>query len=813
MKAFTKIRLFLLLVIFIVSVLSFSIAKKPLKGIENADKSVVITHVTNPAMPGKLSVIVGDGWNISAPIVKIMKLENTPLRSPSKEMLPVFMEGKSKTLRIVKNNDETLICDLPDDKFSAFAVVAKGKEGWSEPVVVNVARVQWLSREKASAGDTVRIFGRNLVNLDFYPVAAGYEQSEGYGSYLSKIVTQVMIELPNGDYQACKVTKNSAYDASFVIPLSLTIGQYKVYAHNGLGGKYGWSDPLALTVEKPKTWPARVFNVKDYGAVGAAVENEDGWNDDAPAIQKALDAAEANGGGVVYFPAGNYYVSKTLSIPQYTTVRGESRERCWVWFPDAIDHGKKDDYETARKVEVGIRGISDFTLENLSIHSVYTNVLVGAPLAHDNAQTYKAINLDKRADNVSIKNCYLVHEPYYQYHYRKQDSLLTQSSQLDESWGMKATVALHGDNINITNSRIRGGGMCITLISCQYTNVARNELIIGRAANAVATREFGYPELPRPQKMILEDNVMWVASPVHHSGFWCHATSADFFIARNSLQLTWGCDSEGLLWHGWGPEQAYEVASATENTITVKDVDKVKALGWECIIVRGKGLGQKRIIKEINGNELVLDNPWKIIPAEGTRIALLYYHVHEGHIIIQNKLSDTGAGIFGWGCTYDWVVDGNSMTRGGGVMFDECAYSNDRPWSGNFFNQILHNRVDQGRYNNQITGRVWTIGYTGTGYCREFNRGVIGNLGHIYRGNLSTNDAAISFWDRVSDNTLHNYKGPLVDVGMVVEDNWFKDCNLGISVGDGVSGVIRGNNFNNVETKIRKSERAEMIQE
>ena len=111
MKAFTKIRLFLLLVIFIVSVLSFSIAKKPLKGIENADKSVVITHVTNPAMPGKLSVIVGDGWNISAPIVKIMKLENTPLRSPSKEMLPVFMEGKSKTLRIVKNNDETLICD------------------------------------------------------------------------------------------------------------------------------------------------------------------------------------------------------------------------------------------------------------------------------------------------------------------------------------------------------------------------------------------------------------------------------------------------------------------------------------------------------------------------------------------------------------------------------------------------------------------------------------------------------------------------------------------------------------------------------
>lgn len=43
--------------------------------------------------------------------------------------------------------------------------------------------------------------------------------------------------------------------------------------------------------------PPYLFDVTTYGAQG------DGTTDDAPAIQKAIDAAAANGGGVVYFPA------------------------------------------------------------------------------------------------------------------------------------------------------------------------------------------------------------------------------------------------------------------------------------------------------------------------------------------------------------------------------------------------------------------------------------------------------------------------------------------------------------------------------
>src|SRR5579862_4986333 len=49
-------------------------------------------------------------------------------------------------------------------------------------------------------------------------------------------------------------------------------------------------------------WPAEktVFNVRDYGAAG------DGTNLDSPAINQAIQAASAAGGGTVYVPAGTY---------------------------------------------------------------------------------------------------------------------------------------------------------------------------------------------------------------------------------------------------------------------------------------------------------------------------------------------------------------------------------------------------------------------------------------------------------------------------------------------------------------------------
>jgi hypothetical protein len=63
-----------------------------------------------------------------------------------------------------------------------------------------------------------------------------------------------------------------------------------------------WSD--GVSVGGSSIW----FNVKDHGVVG------DGTADDATAIQDAIDACLAAGGGTVYFPPGSYKTTSQLLI-------------------------------------------------------------------------------------------------------------------------------------------------------------------------------------------------------------------------------------------------------------------------------------------------------------------------------------------------------------------------------------------------------------------------------------------------------------------------------------------------------------------
>lgn len=370
-----------------------------------------------------------------------------------------------------------------------YAVASLSGEGWGKPMVVNRATLQWLSKEYASPGDTVRAFGRNLVNLDLYPENKNGEKPRSFGRYLSEISASVLLKKPGGNFISCQVIKNSAYDVHFTLPDHLSKGTYKVFVHNGLGGRHGWSEGVDLSVVKEENWPDKVFDVKACGAQGMP-KNQTQWYDDTAAIQKALDAAKTNGGGVVYFPAGNYYVTSTLVIPKKTILRGEKRERCWIWFPDGIDHGTYDDYVTPKEVKAGLQGMSDFTIEELSIHSVFTKVLIAAPLSKDDIEQYTQLD-NTRAKNVTIRNCYVAQEPTYRYHYRKKDKFLQNSSMLDESWGMMATIALRGDNIAVTDNWIRGGSMGISYLACRYSIVARNEIYIGEQWECVVIKGKG----------------------------------------------------------------------------------------------------------------------------------------------------------------------------------------------------------------------------------------------------------------------------------------------------------------------------------
>lgn len=488
-------------------------------------------------------------------------------------------------------------------------------------------------------------------------------------------------------------------------------------------------------------------------------------------------------------------------------MKGQSRKRSWIWFPDGIDHGSKAQV-LGMHGKVGIKGISDFGIQDLSIHGVYNSLLIAAPLSRDDAKTYEQLDA-ARAENVFVHNCYVFLDPIYRRgEIRGHDGTL---ASLIGDWVLMSAMAFRGDDISVADCDIRGPGACIGLMGCRYTQIARNRLYQGYG-NPIAARGDGYPGQPLIGKCIFEDNTMIPTTTAHATAFWCHATSEFFYLARNHIQLLWVGDNEALLWHSSGAQYICKVARAEGTRLVLQDNNPGARKSWECVIIKGKGLGQRRIITDHSQNAVAVDKPWIIEPDASSLVALLRYPCHRRHIIVDNEITDAGAGVYAWGDSYDWIADGNKMTRAGGVLFDLLSVASwtNRQWGGNYFNQVLNNSVDEGRFVGNYVHQNWTLGYSGTVYFRETLKGGTGNLGHIYRGNLHTNDSSLAFWVRVHDKS-ENYQGPLVDVGMIVEENRFQDCMYGVSLGNAVSGVLKNNCFKNVETPFKTKDNGDLI--
>lgn len=88
--------------------------------------------------------------------------------------------------------------------------------------------------------------------------------------------------------------------------------------------------------------PLADFNVRDFGATG------NGSSNDTPAIQRAIDAASAAGGGTVLFPSGTYQSRNTIHLRSNitmqlnagATIRGASNDDY-----DEAEDNPNDDYQ------------------------------------------------------------------------------------------------------------------------------------------------------------------------------------------------------------------------------------------------------------------------------------------------------------------------------------------------------------------------------------------------------------------------------------------------------------------------------------
>ncbi len=108
------------------------------------------------------------------------------------------------------------------------------------------------------------------------------------------------------------------------------------------------ASPLAHAAEAMKTQkssvaPLAIFNVREFGAVG------DGQTRDTAALQGAIDACSAAGGGLVYFPAGRF-LSGTISLKDNVTLH-LSPSAVLLGSPEAGDYVAKP--FPARDLDIG----------------------------------------------------------------------------------------------------------------------------------------------------------------------------------------------------------------------------------------------------------------------------------------------------------------------------------------------------------------------------------------------------------------------------------------------------------------------------
>ena len=194
--------------------------------------------------------------------------------------------------------------------------------GFSKPLMFNVAKPFWISESKATPGALVYVFGFGLrPKYASITVAMKGEQKA--------IFARSIVE------PRSQRTKDERL-VYFEIPQETQPGRYSVHVHNSNGGPWGWQkagDLEVVAVSKPK----RVFDVRRFGAQG------DGLANDRVAIGQAVESARKAGGGVVFFPPGTYLTDETISIPSDVTLRGANRQSC-------ILQGFGDPLQTSRLV-------------------------------------------------------------------------------------------------------------------------------------------------------------------------------------------------------------------------------------------------------------------------------------------------------------------------------------------------------------------------------------------------------------------------------------------------------------------------------
>lgn len=637
---------------------------------------------------------------------------------------------------------------------------------------INQARGDCFDSPDVYAGARVALKGRDLLLPGKTPVVRFVSQTNGAS----------VLATPIAD-------GSDRFKLNITVPATLVAGtKYKVYVSNGYGGNVGETQVIdetgdssyGLTALAPTTdvfglgvaWHANftrvmagnIYNAKTDSrlAVDSKVAG-DGATNDLPRIMKILNKASADGGGVVYLPAGTYLCEGGgfvgLDMPPNVILRGAGKGVTILKYGSGSSISKFVYFDSGKRNS----GICDLSIENQDTSGSFGSGLIGG-------------------QNVFLKNV----------------SWKMQKGEWLEYLNVKKVLILNCDFFQGANALIHGP---TTTTNCEYVTIKGSKFTF--VTGGINTTE--------SSKCFIEDNELTrdialgkIEGSILHLMINEFTTSA--YIANNRFRLANGPiprdangipitnDGESIIAEGGGGAlldvDHGQVSSATATTLS--DTNKNWSTSFErqpvIAIIKGRGSGQVTKIRSRTATTLTLATAWKIVPDNTSSYSIFNFGL-ENVAYVNNDIRDQQRGITLYHCAMHHIdIVGNRLINAGAI--DITTIQNIRPDGVRHFTpvyniEVINNYVDgeNDPYNGvsigiqaiqHITAQSWGTVSTNLRITHNTLVGAIPNKNVIQDESFPTGYHAYTVFHSGGTNYQDEWV-PMI-LGTIVADNTAKNC-------------------------------------
>ncbi len=614
----------------------------------------VVIWASDPVRPGETVVVRGDAFGRKA------KVE-----------VSISGQGEWKQADVLQQTERTLKFVLPTTMPAGVVSFRIGVDRtFSEVRKLNAPQVWWIQGdqvESATPGGWIRLFG---LNLGLKKGAKVILRNDGISVPLR------LIAVDDFNFQA-------------EVPTGVSPGRYKVEFQNGESADVGQIELVNTLGQKTKD-----YRVTDFGAVPGqpdAIQYYTGMKaadqvDSTASIQKALNAAGKDGGGIVYFPRGIYVLSKGLEVPTGVILRGAGRgQTALSWVDDQLPREKEDivklmwgsllfkpipDPKNSPHPYL-IRGPGHFGVEDLAIYAVNhrAGILSDFPDTAAGAGHVKIHRVLMRLNR-------FINVQRTGRHYADAEEAFLRRWNDEPRGGANSQGAIHlsGPNLEVVDCDIYSS-MSAMIFNGASGVIARNRIGgTGRSWTVMGRKT---------QKLIFEENLcldggiclLNVHTTASYEGKLGEVSnfSREIYCARNSIEDCYVLDRDGGfvsdfhsplgIYTGWAK---YSEGTKTILASSMQGEDlSAKWAGAMVSVLDGKGAGQVRFMKSLETDRVETNEPWQV-PLDETSFVSISKTLYRG-LFVDNLVEDAGNAVSLWGGGVEMVVSGNRSERGGAL--------------------------------------------------------------------------------------------------------------------------------------------------